>query len=203
VHPLLGLLVLAATAQPFVPPGSPRSRAALEACHRAEGLPDADVGKADQLDQAVKIGEDAVAADETDPLAHFALFCSIGERLRFKGLSMGAVFGLRRARQEIDRTLELAPDYSDALYGKAALLVHTPRLLGGDATEGERLLRRTLELDPDYFDARLELARTLARRGANGDARSEGERALATAEREANPTDASAARVFLAELPAE
>lgn len=203
MHPLLGLLVLAAAAQPFVPPGSPRSRAALEACHRAEGLPDTDPGKAHRLDQAVKSGEEAVAAEETDPLAHFALFCSIGEQLRFKGISMGAVFGLRRARREIDRTLELAPDYSDALYGKAALLVNTPRLLGGDASEGERLLRRTLELDPDYFDARLELARALARRGARADARIEGERALATAERDADAADASAARAFLAELPAE
>lgn len=203
MHPLLGLLVLAAAAQPFVPPGSPRSRAALDACHRAEARPDSDATKADQLDQAVKAGEEAVAADETDPIAHFALFCSLGERLRFKGLSMGAVFGLRRTRREIDRTLELAPEYSDALYGKAALLLHTPRLLGGDPTEGEHLLRRTLELDPDYFDARLDLARALARRGARAEARAEGERALATAEHDADAADTSAARAFLAELPAD
>jgi tetratricopeptide (TPR) repeat protein len=195
--------VLAALAQTFVPPGSPRSRAVLDACHRAEALPNADPDKRAQLDRAVTAGEEAVAADETDALAHFALFCALGERLKFKGLSVGAVFGLRRARREIDRTLELAPDFSDAVYGKGALLMHTPRLLGGDATEAERLLRRTLELDPDYFDARLDLARALAARGARAEARAEAEQARALAERKGNFSDAIAARALLDQMRAD
>jgi tetratricopeptide (TPR) repeat protein len=91
---------------------------------------------------------------------------------------------VRRLRREIDRTLELAPDYSDALVGKGALLLDLPRLLGGDPAEGERLLRAALRVDPDYVDARLKLARALDARGAKAEAREEAVRAVAAAERD-------------------
>jgi len=197
----IGLLALATPAPPPVPAGTARSQGALAACHAAEALSDADGTKHAKLDDAVVQAEAAVTADDGDALAHFALFCALGERMRLDGAGVGTLFTLRRARREIDRTLELAPDYSDALYGKGALLLHAPRLLGGDAAEGERLLRRALELDPDYFDARLDLARALADRGAHADARATATEALATAERRSNAADAAAARAFLAELP--
>jgi len=38
------------------------------------------------------------------------------------------------------------------------MLVELPRLLGGDAQEGERLLRRAVALDPDDTRMRLMLA---------------------------------------------
>lgn len=195
--------MLALLAPPLVPPGTSRSRAALDRCHQARAVPDADAGKGALLDQAVTAADEAVAADDGDALAHFALFCALGERMRHAGVSMGSLFGLRRARREIDRALDLAPDFSDAIYGKAALLLQAPRLLGGDAVEAEHLLRRALELDPDYVAPRLDLARALDGRGARAEARAEAERALAIAERKADADDVTAARTLLERLGAD
>ena len=65
---------------------------------------------------------------------------------------------LHRVQREIDVTLTLAPDYPAALAAKGQMLVELPRLLGGDAQEGERLLRRAVALDPDDTRMRLMLA---------------------------------------------
>jgi hypothetical protein len=116
--------------------------------------------------RALATAEEAVAADERDALAHFAVFCASGEQARLSGVSLTSLFGARRMRREVDRTLALAPDFADALLGKGALLSELPRLLGGDPAEGERLVRRALAVDPDYFGARMRLARILAGRGA-------------------------------------
>src|SRR6185436_14039748 len=51
----------------------------------------------------------------------------------------------------------IAADDGDGLAGKGALLLNLPRLLGGDAAEGERLVRRALAIDPDYLGPRLTL----------------------------------------------
>jgi Flp pilus assembly protein TadD len=123
-----------------------------------------------------------------------------GEQARLSGVSLTSLFGARRMRREVDRTLALAPDFADALLGKGALLSELPRLLGGDPAEGERLVRRALAVDPDYFGARMRLARILAGQGRRAEARAEAGRALETAEREQDAEDAAEARRLLAEL---
>jgi Tfp pilus assembly protein PilF len=90
--------------------------------------------------------------------------------------------------------------WSDALTAKGSLLLQLPRLLGGDAAEGERLLRAALARDPEMAAAHLELARGLARHGRRTEARTEAERAATLAER-AHDTDlAERARKLLREL---
>src|SRR5207253_9431020 len=73
---------------------------------------------------------------------------NLGKLMRFDGVSFRSLLSLRRLHREVDRTLELAPDYADALVGKAALLYYSPRVLGGDPAEGERLLRAALWSNP-------------------------------------------------------
>jgi tetratricopeptide (TPR) repeat protein len=108
---------------------------------------------------------------------------------------------VRRLRREVDRTLELAPDFPDALVGKGSLLIDLPRALGGDAKEGERLLREALRIDPDYVDARVRLARVLDARGARDEAREEARRAVAVAERKLDDREELLeARALLARL---
>ena len=181
----LASLAGSAHALPSDPPGTPASRDALATCHRGQAAADADAGAilAESLEQADR----AIAADDRDALAHFARFCALGEQARRSGASLSSLVKLWEIRAAVDRTLELAPDYSDALHGKGALLCSVPRLLGGDPAEGERLVRRALEIDPEYVGARLFLAERLAERGDRAEAEAQASRALEAAERKNDP----------------
>src|SRR5439155_314713 len=134
------------------------------------------------LARGLALAEEAVAADERDAKAHFAVFCNLGNDVKLRGVAVMSLFAVRRLRREIDRTLELAPDYADALVGKGEFLCELPRLLGGDAAEGERLLRAALRVDPGFIEAHLGLARALAARGERDEARAEARRAVVEAE---------------------
>lgn len=192
---------LAASALAADPPGTPASRAAQAACDRAGSLPEA--ARAAALSDALAAADRAVAVDDTDALAHFAAFCALGGLLDAEGVGFTAPGRLRRLRREVDRTLELAPDFADALAGKGALLLELPRLLGGDAPEGERLLRRALAIDPDYLTPRMRLVKALRARGALDEARAEARRARDVATRKQSPDDVRAAERELDALGAE
>lgn len=179
-------------ALPSDPPGTPESREALGTCHRAQATAGAD-GEA-LLQRSLEQADRAIAADDRDALAHFARFCALGEQARRSGASLSSLVKLWQIRDAVDRTLELAPDYSDALHGKGALLCSVPRLLGGNPEEGERLVRRALEIDPEYVGARLFLAERLLERGDRAGAKSEASRALEAAERKNDPAAIARAR---------
>jgi tetratricopeptide (TPR) repeat protein len=182
------------------PPGSAAAKRALATCEEAGDL---DGGAADALlERGLREAEAAVARDPDDALAHFAVFCTLGERLRRRGPSLRSLFELRRLQREIDRTLELAPDFPDAMAGKGALLLDAPRILGGSVAEAEQWFRRTLALDPDWVAPRLDLVRALRRRGALGEAEAEARRALAIAQRAGDADDVVRAREMLAEVEA-
>jgi len=179
-------------------PGSARAAEALDRCDQAAHAHGA--ARAALLRKGLGLAEEAVAADDADALAHFAVFCNLGKQMQDAGVSVFNVGRLRRLRREIDRTLELVPDSTDGLFGKGTLLRATPRLLGGDPAEGERLLRRALAIDPGFPAARLELARALADRHAVEEARAEAKRALEAARARADADVAKDAEAFLAEL---
>src|SRR5205823_814433 len=79
-------------------------------------------------------------------------------------------FQLRRLTAEIDRALELNPEYTEAQAAKGILLIRLPRLLGGDAERGETLLRRVLQKDPYAVESRLMLAKACESRGDRDEA---------------------------------
>jgi hypothetical protein len=180
------------------PPGSAKANEALAVCEQAGRATDT-AGKRRLLARGLALAEAAVAADETDAKAHFAVFCNLGKDLRTRGIGVTSVVGVRRLRREIDRTVELAPDYADALVGKGSLLIDLPGVMGGDDAEGEKLIRAALRIDPDFVEARLALARALAARGARDEARAEAARALALAEQDGDRDAASEARELLAD----
>lgn len=175
------------------PPGSATSNESLAVCEQAGNASDP-AEKRRLLARGIALGEAAVAADERDAKAHFAIFCNLGKQMRLDGIGLASLVSVRRLRREIDRTVELAPDYADALVGKGALLLDLPRVLGGDAAEGERLVRAALRIDPDFIEAHLALARALFARGARAEARAEAERALTLAERDGDRDRAREAR---------
>ena len=115
------------------------------------------------------LAERAVALDDGLPEAHFALFCNLGEQLRDEeGLT--SMFGFNRMMGELDRAVELNPDYLDALSAKASFLVLLPALFGGDEAKGEAILRRVIREEPQSVNARIFLARCLANRGNHKEA---------------------------------
>jgi len=192
----LALAALSAGALAADPPGSRRANKALALCEREAGSAEE---KRALLARGLKLAEEAVAEDDGDAKAHFAIVCNLGKEMELRGASVGNLIALHRLRREIDRTLELAPDYADALLAKGALLCGLPRLLGGDHEEGERFMRAALEVDPDYLGAHLALARALADRGEAG-ARAEAERALVLAKRKADARAAEDAEALVARL---
>jgi len=131
-------------------PVNPATSEALALCEEADQVSVAE--RLAVLARGLDRAEAAVSADPEDAVAHLAVFCNLGKRLQMKrsgdGL-LGALAELRRMRREIDIALTLSPDYSAALAAKGEMLVELPRLLGGDAREGERLLRRAAAIDPD------------------------------------------------------
>ena len=131
------------------------ARTALAMCRSVNAL--APEERLPRLDEGLELAERAVHDDPTNALAHYAAFCNRGKRLQVSGFTFGALRQIRQLRHDIDRALELAPDWADALAGKGAMLVALPRFLGGDVEEGERLLRRALSLDPTNVEARMIL----------------------------------------------
>ena len=161
-HGILAALVLVAWHAPAASAQETETEVAREAlaiCRRADRLPPAE-GRA-LLDRGLALAERAIADRPDDPVAHFAAFCNRGKRIEAAGLSFRILGEVRRVRHHIERALELAPDWSEALAGKGALLLALPGPLGGDRTEGERLLRRALALDPSNLEARERLGEVL------------------------------------------
>lgn len=162
--------------------GPSLAKQALEQCNQGRLTDDRDTRLA-HFQQGQLLGEQAVASDEGNAEAHFALFCNLGELLRVDGESLTSLFGLRRMMRELDRALELNPVYIEALSAKGALLVRLPSLLGGDIEKGEQLLQQVLKQAPKAVNARLALARVWCQHGRHNDAMVLASDALAIAQK--------------------
>lgn len=149
-----------------------------------------------------ELAEQAVALDERNADAHFALFCNLGELMRIDGESISSLMGLRRLMSELDRTIELNPNHVDALAAKGTLLLRLPRLFGGDAQKGEAMLREVVERDPTAVSSRLTLAKTCGARGERSEAIAFATRALQIARAQGRADKVAEAQATLAELRA-
>jgi len=149
-----------------------------------------------------ELAERAVTLDDDSAAAHFALFCNLGELMRIDGESITSVFALRRLMGELDRTLALDPDNTDALAAKGTLLIRLPRLLGGDPAKGEQMLRQVIAEDPNAVSSRLTLARTCEARGEREEALAFARRALQVARSQGRADKIAEAQATLAELGA-
>lgn len=115
--------------------------------------------KAEFYRQGLDLAKQAVAADDNNADAHFALFANMGRVMLADGATVNPL-NLLRVNRELDRTLELDPHHSDALAAKGGLCRQLPRLLGGSLSKAERYLQEAIANDPDAVGARIELART-------------------------------------------
>ncbi len=189
------LVVPPAAAQAVVlardPSGGALSREAVALCFRAAEA-SSESERKDLLERGLEVAERAVAVSDRDAKAHFALFCNLGRKLEAQGASLAGIASIQRLRAEIDRALALEPRFVDALAAKGALLGRLPAVFGGDADEGERLVRRAVELAPGYPPAHLELAKVRAAKGEDEAARAEAEAVLVHAGHEATSVAAEA-----------
>lgn len=152
--------------------------------------------------QGQVLGEQAVVLDERYPEAHFSLFCNLGELLRVDGESLTSLFGLRRMMKELDRALELNPEYLEAISAKGTLLVKLPGILGGDVEKGEALLQQVVSRAPKAINARLALAKVRCEHGRHHEAVTLASDALAIAQKQNQADFIPEARAVLEQLQA-
>jgi hypothetical protein len=150
------LLVPALSTHGDTLPGSSLALSAVALCNTAVEEHDP-AARLAALDRGLTLAEAALEANDADAAAHFAVFCNLGRRLQLRPVSWGSLTGIRRVRHEIDRALALVPDSPSALTATGVMLLELPRLLGGDAGEGARLLRRALALEPSFAPAQRAL----------------------------------------------
>jgi hypothetical protein len=141
------------------PKGSLLAREALTRCMEAEGREGEE--QEQLLHEGLRLAEDAVAADNNDAAAHFAVFCNLGKLLRSSGVRLAVLSDVRRVRREIDRALELAPLDPDLLAAKGGLLLNLPSFLGGDEADATQLLIRAFVADPSNRTTRAYLEKAL------------------------------------------
>jgi tetratricopeptide (TPR) repeat protein len=152
-----------------VPPGSSTASASFALCEEADTLSGEERTAA--LARGMALAEQALAADEHDGRAHFAIVCNLGKQMQAEGIGFSQLFKLRRLRRSADAALAAAPGDADALAAKGALLLRLPRWLGGDVAEAERLLRRAVAAEPENGTARCYLSQALRALEAKGEAR--------------------------------
>lgn len=175
------------------------SARSIEVCEQGREATDRDVREHD-FTEGLMLAEQAVALDDENAAAHFAVFCNMGEIMRLDGESISSVFQFRRLMTELNRALELDPDYTRAMASKGILLVRLPRLLGGDDAHGERLLRRVIEIDPSAVSSRLMLAEQCRQRGEMAEASAFAQRALEIASEQGRPDKVEEAQSILAKI---
>lgn len=150
---------------------------AMEECQKGRRAKDAD-SRSVHFDRGRALAEKAVALDNQSADAHFALFCSIGERMRANGEVFFSVFEYGSMMDALDQTLALNPKHPDALSSKGTILIEVPEFLGGDDEKGEVMLRQVINDEPESINARMVVARQCAERGEHQEAYELSKRAL-------------------------
>ncbi|MEE9232842.1 MAG: hypothetical protein V3U07_05265 [Nitrospirales bacterium] len=138
-------------------------------CQKGRRAKDSDI-RLVHFERGRALAEKAVKLDDRLADAHFALFCSIGERMRANGEVLFSVFEYGEMMNALDKTLSINPNHLDALSSKGTILIEIPRLIGGDPEKGEVMLRQVIKEDPTAINARVVVARACAERGEKDEA---------------------------------
>ena len=175
------------------------AKQALDECEAGQNADTRELRK-EHFERGEALATQAVALDDHNANAHFGIVCNLGELLRLDGEKITSVFELRRLMGEIDRTLQLDPNHTDAMATKGNLLVRLPRMFGGNPAEGERLLREVVQRDDTAVTSRIALAKTLEARGDRAEAVGFASRALEVAKEQGRANKVAEAQAALDEL---
>lgn len=171
---------------------------AVRHLERGEDLADGDAKRA-EYERGLALAERAVALDDDNADAHFAVFGNRGRLMLLDGVTPNPI-SLLRVNRELDRALELDPNHSDALAAKGGLYRQLPWALGGSLSRAEECLTRAIAADPDAVGARIELAATYRDMGEPERSLPLLQTALSIAERAGKRRQLAAARTLLAQL---
>ena len=149
--------------------------------------------------EGLELARQAIAMDDTNADAHFAVFATMGRLMLEHGATPNP-FNLLKVGRELDRALELNPRHSDALASKGGLARQLPMLLGGSLSKAERYLQQSIENDPNAVGARIELARVYQDRGEEAKAVELLRTAATLAEQQGRAHKLAEARELLAQL---
>ncbi|MGH7789456.1 MAG: hypothetical protein ACRERC_21470 [Candidatus Binatia bacterium] len=131
---------------------------AIECLNRGEDASD-EVVKERAYREGLGYAERAVALDDANADAHFAIFGNQGRLLLLEGVTPNPI-SLLQVNRDLERALELDPNHTDALAAKGGLYRQLPWVLGGSLSLAETCLTKAIALDPEAVSARIELAAT-------------------------------------------
>ena len=174
---------------------------AIQECVQGQDAGERQARKA-HFERGEALATQAVSLDDRSADAHFGVVCNLGELLRLDGEKLTSVFGLRRLLSEIDRTLALDPDHIQAMATKGNLLMRLPRMFGGNAQEGERLLHEVVRRDATAVTSRITLARVYQERGRHEEALQFAGQALLAAKQKGRADKIAEAQATLDQLGA-
>ena len=114
--------------------------------------------------KGLEYGRRAVEVNPEGKEGHFYYMANMGAIAQLKG-TLTSLWKFRKIKKEMDRTLELAPDWPPILLARAQYLMEMPGIFGGDREEAMRLCQRVIELDPDHLPTYVCVAQLLADEG--------------------------------------
>jgi hypothetical protein len=171
---------------------------ALDHLRRGEDLTDP-AQKLATYQQGLELAHRAVALDDENADAHFAVFGNKGRILLLEGTVPNPV-SLLQVNRDLERALELNPNHADALTAKGGLYRQLPWVLGGSLSVAETCLTKAIALDPEAVSARIELAETYRAMGQPERGLPLLELAASIAERQGKHRQLGEARALLREL---
>lgn len=177
------------------------ARRAVELLNRGEDLTDPAAKRA-AYTEGLALAEKALALDDENADAHFAVFGNRGRILLLDGTVPNPV-SLMSVNRDLDRALELDPNHSDALAAKGGLYRQLPWALGGSLSRAETCLTKAIAADPNAVGARIELAATYRDMGQPERSRPLLEKAVAIAERDGKRRQLHEAEALMQQLSAQ
>lgn len=174
------------------------ARRALLCLQRGEDATDP-AAKRRAYDEGLALARRAVALDDDNADAHFAVFGNEGRLMLLDGVTPNPI-SLLKVNSELERALEINPDHSDALAAKGGLYRQLPWVLGGSLSLAEECLTKAIARDPDAVGARIELAATYRDMGEPDRGLPLLDKAMVIAERQGKQRQLAEARTLLAQL---
>jgi tetratricopeptide (TPR) repeat protein len=102
-------------------------------------------------EKGVQYGKMAVKVNPNGKEGHFYYMANMGALAQIKG-AFNSAWNFLKIKKEMDKTLELDPQFAPALVARAQYLTELPGILGGkDEKEAMQLYKQALEADPRYL----------------------------------------------------